>query len=374
MLCNCKSPIRVLHVINGLGSGGAESLIMNWYRYINRAKVQFDFLVRSRNNIYSSEIASLGGIVYYAPQFPEQWHKNFVYTKKFMEQHKYKIIHVHANALMYTYPLYIASKQCVPCRIMHSHNTSAAKKIYYPLHFINRFRIKNLANIYIACSQNAGKWMFGNKLNFYVLNNGINTDNFVFNTAIRNEYRKQLGIVDKLVIGNVAKFLPSKNHIFLLNIMAQIIKMEPESVMLLIGEGPEEEHIKNIAKKLGIFNHIQFLGVRKDVNNIMQAMDLFIFPSNFEGLGIVLIEAQVSGLPCLASDVIPLESKISQKIEYISLNKQADYWARKALQLWHRYSMNRSCSVVQTSSFDIKMIAEQLENLYINNFERMSIK
>ncbi|MCI9452329.1 MAG: glycosyltransferase family 1 protein [Dorea sp.] len=364
-----EQPIRVLHVIHGLGSGGAESILMGLFKNVDRNKYHFDFLIRSKNNIYEKDIKQLGGCVYTAPPFPSHIIKNYKYTKNLIKSKKYSVIHVHGNALIYVYPLIIAKRLGIPCRIMHSHNTSAAKKVYYPIHIINKYRIRNVVNIRLACSEAAGNWMFG-KDKFYIVENGINISQFKFNQDVRMLYRNRLGIRDKFVIGNVARFLPSKNHFFLLKIFREILEQMENALLILIGEGPEEEKIKKLAEELGMNDSIIFLGKRNDVNCLMQAMDIFILPSNFEGLGIVLIEAQAASLPCVASDIIPKESKISELIEYVSLNSPPHIWAEQVLKLYKTVRREENSLSLQESSYNIEKCAKKLEKIYSKALDR----
>lgn len=363
-----KKVIRVLHIINGMGSGGAEMVIMNWYRHIDREKVQFDFLLRTKNNIYTNEIKELGGRIYYMPSFPKNALQNYVETNKFLRSHlEYSIIHVHGNALIYMIALEIGKKTNIPCRIMHSHNTKAASKIYAIIHYINKLRIKNLATDYLACSEAAGKWMFGS-IEFSTIKNAIEINKFKFNKKIRNSYREKLNIVNKLVIGNVARFLPSKNHKFLLEVFYEIQKKNENSVLLLIGEGETQPEIRKKVNELKINNKVIFLGRRSDVNCLMQAMDVFIFPSFFEGLGITLIEAQSSGLPCIASDVIPKESKVTNDIKYISLKSSAKYWADKALQFVQKERRDNSMEI-QKTGYDIESVTLTMQKFYLKKYK-----
>lgn len=355
--------IRILHIIAGMGSGGAEHIIMEWYRRIDRTKYQFDFLIRSNENIYMDEIRSLGGHVYCAPRFPQECIENYKYTKALLEKKKYRIIHVHANALIYIYPLIEAKKNEIPCRIMHSHNTNTASPLFFPIHQMNKCRIKQLANVRLACSNAAGKWMFGAQGGHIFVPNGIEIKKFLFQKKLRDEYREKLKIEDKFVVGNVARFLPSKNHEFLLKIFWEIASLEPDAVLLLAGEGAEQEKVINRAKKMGIYHKIRFLGVRDDIYALMQAMDVFVFPSKFEGLGIVLLEAQCSGLQCFASDCIPPESKISQNIHYVSLDAAPAVWARKILRC---KNVKRTQEYLSQLSFDydISNTVGILEKIY----------
>lgn len=361
-----KSAVRVLHVIAGLGSGGAERIVMEWYRRIDRERFQFDFLIRSDENIYLDEITRLGGNVFCAPEFPQNIRANYMYTRRLLEKKDYKIIHVHGNALIYIYPLIVAEKMKDTCRIMHSHNTRTASPLYYPIHWFNRKRIGKLSDVKLACSKDAGEWMFGTGSNCTIIQNGIEIENFRFQKDVRAVYRKRLGVENQFVVGNVARFLPSKNHLFLLQIFCELLLLNADSILLLAGEGREKEKIEKKAKQLGIFSKVRFLGVRNDVSELMQAMDIFVLPSRFEGLGIVLIEAQFAGLHCIASDTIPRESAVSDRIDYVSLKESPQTWARKILA-HHNSDRNLKYLSGMNYEYDINSAVKKLEQVYQNN-------
>ena len=355
--------MRILHVIAGLGSGGAERIVMEWYRRIDRGRFQFDFLIRSDENIYAEEIKRLGGQVFRAPEFPQKAVGNYAYTRRLLETKNYKIIHVHGNALIYIYPLMIGCRNSLTCTIMHSHNTSTASPLYYPVHWFNRHRIDRLSAVRLACSDEAGKWMFGKNGDYIVVQNGIEIEKFRFQEDIRTAYRKKLGVEDQFVVGNVARFLPSKNHLFLLQIFREILKLEPDSLLLLAGEGKEQKKTERKAKQLGIMSKVRFLGVRKDISGLMQAMDAFVFPSRFEGLGIVLIEAQFAGLHCIASDTIPRESQVSGLIDYLSIQEPPEIWAKKIVS-FRNQKRNSDYLSEMNYEYDLKHVVAKLQKIY----------
>lgn len=355
--------VRVLHVITGMGSGGAEALIMNWYRNIDRTKVQFDFLLRSDDNMYSEEINKMGGKVYVMPSYPRHYIKNYRDTKEFLKKNRYKIIHVHGNALIYTNILPMAKKLGIPCRIMHSHNTDTQKKMYRPVHYLKRINITKYITDALACSDEAGKWMFKNH-DFTVLKNGIEINKFIYDSELRSKKRKELGIEDKFVFGHVGKFLPSKNHYFLINVFEKVVKQSPECVLLSIGEGPLQEEIERMALDKGIADKIRFLGVRRDVNELMQAMDLFLFPSLFEGLGIVLIEAQTSGLHTLVSSQVVRECKITDLVRFLPLEEPQ--WINAIMNYMDspEREQYRTNEIIE-AGYDMKQVVKSLERFYL---------
>lgn len=357
--------IRILHVITGMGSGGAEMMIMNWYRNIDRTKVQFDFLLRSSENIYSAEIEKLGGRVYYTSEYPKHYWKNRAETKEFFKSHasEYHAIHVHCNALLYVNVLNIAKRYGVKVRIIHSHNTQARNKLFGFVHKLNKNRVDRMATHFFACSSDAGKWAFYPKRKFTVIKNGVDTAKYKFDQESRCILRRQLGIEDKFVVGNVARFLPSKNHPFLIECFEKLQRHIPNAVLLLIGSGKIEHEIRQLVANKGLQNSVKFLGVRKDVNSLYSAMDCFWFPSYFEGLGLVLVEAQSSGLRCLVSDCIPKEVKVCDLIEFLPID-DVELWVQCTLNL-RNIEREKYYHSVMASGFDIKLSAMQLQEIYL---------
>lgn len=361
-------PIRVLHVINGLGSGGAESFLMNIYRNIDKSKIQFDFLIRStEENIYLDEIDKLGGKVYITSSFPKHFFKNYKEVNRFFKDHKeYNIIHVHANALLYVRPLTIAKVYGIKCRIIHSHSTQTVNNyVYRFIHKWNKKFISSKATEFFACSVSAGNWMFKNE--FKVINNAIDIDKFKFRPDSRERVRKEFNMENRFVVGNIGRFVCPKNHAFIIDIFYEIYKENKNAVLMLVGTGELFEDIKTRVNLLGLQDSVIFTGVRKDVPDILCAMDVFLFPSLYEGLGLVLIEAQASGLHCIASDdVIPKETKVTNLVEYIMLNKSSSEWAKSVLKYQNVYIRENTYMQIKNSGFDIKDLAQSLEEFYLN--------
>lgn len=360
-----SKPIRILHVLNGLGTGGAEAIIMNWYRNIDREKVQFDFLIRSNENIYTKEITEYGGKVYVMPPYPSNYFENRKATAQFFKEHakEYAGIHVHGNALLYVNVFNIAKKNGIDLRIYHSHSDDTEFK-YKLLHFFNKLRIKNLATEYFACSKEAGKWAFSDN-EFKVIKNGINIEDFLYREHIREEVRKRLNISTETVYGHVGRFEKVKNHIFLLDIFEEILYQDSNSMLLLLGEGSLFEEIKELAKAKGIDSNIKFIGAVKNVGEYLNAMDAFLLPSLHEGLGIVAIEAQTASLPTLLSDTIPHEVRVTDYVSFIPIT-QKDAWVECALKMLYlpRKDMKKE---ITKAGYDIKQSVKYLECFYCSN-------
>ena len=358
--------IRVLHVITGMGSGGAEAFIMNMFRNIDNKQVVFDFLLRSEENMYEDEIKALGGKIYITPSYPKKFISNYIQTKKILKEHpEYKILHIHGNAFIYITALLIAKSKQIPCRIMHSHSTDTGRPIYRIVHIINKLLFMDfLVTDRFACSNKTGKWMFGNR-SFLKINNGIDVDKFIYNEAMRERIRKEYNIGENTVlVGHVGRFLKVKNHSYIVDIFNEYVKQNENSKLMLIGEGPELNTIKKKVENLEIENKVIFLSKINNVNEMMQAMDIFIFPSIYEGLGIVNIEAQTASLPCIISDRIPRESIITDLVEVKSIDLDPKEWAisiDKNLKSNTRRNMKK---VIENSGYSSKMSAKTLEDFY----------
>lgn len=321
-------PIRVLHVLGMLNRGGAESMVMNIYRNIDRKKIQFDFIVHGKEKgDYEAEILRLGGRIYRLPsykvynhsQYKSSWHKHFT------SHPEHKIIHGHMTS---TASIYMKiAKLYTRLSISHSHNTSTNPGIKSIVKQMLRKSLPDIPNELLACSTEAGKWLYGNR-DFKILKNAIDTDKFKFDIERRNYKRTELGIANEFVVGHVGRLTYQKNHEFLLYIFSEIIKDVPNARLLLVGQGELEKDIKKKINELGLDDKVELLGVRADVNELIQAFDVFIMPSYFEGLPVTLVEAQAASLPCVVSDTITKDINITKYIEYISLEKSSREWAK----------------------------------------------
>lgn len=358
--------VRVLHVVTYMGRGGLETMIMNYYRHMDREKVQFDFLVhRNFEADYDAEIKKLGGKIYRLPRLNPVNKEYLSKLDAFFTEHKeYSIVHSHLDC-MAGIPLKYAKKNGIPIRIAHAHSSSQTKDKKYFLKLLYKKNIARYANYMFACADEAGKWMFGDAP-FRVLNNAIDTKQYVLNERISNEVKREFGISkEALVVGHVGRFGPPKNHTFIVEIFSEILKECPNAVLLLVGEGELREKIQNQVEKLGLVEHVVFAGLRTDVACILQAMDVFLFPSIYEGLPVSVIEAQAAGLPCLISDKVPIECKKTNLVQQISLNESAKIWSKQVIKA--ASTIKRDTSVeIQKSGFDIYENAAWLERFYMD--------
>lgn len=353
--------IRVLHVVTYMGRGGLETMIMNYYRHMDRSAVQFDFLVhRDFEADYEAEILELGGRIYRLPPLnpfsPDYLGKLDAF---FAEHREYRIVHCHLDC-MAGIPLKAAKKHGIPVRIAHAHNSSQTKDTKYLLKLLYKRGITRYATELFACGDKAGRWMFGGDP-FFVLNNAIHTQQYVYSEEVALEVRRELGIPgDVIVCGHVGLFRPQKNHEFLLRIFA---KLPGNCVLLLVGDGQLRQAAEKQANELGIADRVIFTGVRTDVPRLLQAMDVFVFPSLYEGLPVSLIEAQASGLPCLISDKVPIECKKTNPVRQISLSAGEESWAEAVLEA-SRMPRTDAAAQIREAGFDIVSNARWLREFY----------
>jgi len=355
---------RVLHVVTYMGRGGLETMLMNYYRHIDRLKVQFDFLVhREFIADYDEEILSMGGKIYRLP-YLNPFDGN--YSKKlnffFKEHPEYLIIHSHLDC-MAGIPLKYAKKHGIPVRIGHAHSSNQTKDQKYFIKLLFKRNIGNYATQLFACSKAAGEWMF-NGQSFHVMNNAVETSNYAYSPQKSKEVRARLGIaVDTLVIGHVGRFAPPKNHSFLISVFNELLKEESDSKLLLVGAGDLMDTAKGQVNMLGIEDKVIFTGLTKDVAELMQAMDVFVFPSIYEGLPLTIVEAQAAGLPCITSDRVPIECKITDLVYQMKLEDSISEWVKLILQCAKEERKNTFENICK-AGFDIENNAEWLCNYY----------
>lgn len=359
-------PIRVLQVVTYMQRGGLETMLMNYYRNIDRSKVQFDFLVhRDFEADYDREILELGGKIHRLPVLNPFGPGYLKKLDQFYKEHpEYTIVHSHLDCLA-GIPLKYAKKNGVPVRLAHAHNSNQTKNLKYPIKLFCRRNITKNANHLFACSEEAGKWMFQGAP-FEVLHNAIDAERYIFNPVIREKMRREFGISqDTMVVGHVGRFMPQKNHSFLLDIFAEVHRRQPNSRLLLVGEGDLEGEAKQKAKALGLGDAVIFAGVRSDVPALLQAMDAFVLPSLYEGLPLVMVEAQAAGLPCLISDKVPIECEKTQGlVRQIALDAGAAEWADEAISC-ARIERRNTFQQIRDANYDIRENAEKLERFYL---------
>lgn len=366
---NINKPIRVLHIVRKMDIGGVQMMLMNYYRNIDRNLVQFDFVVQGEaSGYFDDEIVSLGGNIYHVSsikELPEYYFELY----KLLKNNQFDIVHVHHNYANF-HGLLIAFFAGVKVRISHSHNTPPENRIIKKvIKRVLRVFINLISTNRFACSKVAFEWLYGSKFkignsNDYIINNAIDVSKFMFDEHTREVVRSELDISNDIVIGHIGSFSDQKNHRFIIKIFTEIQRINSNSSLLLVGDGPLKEHIKNEIDKLGLRKKVKFMGNRNDVNKLLQAFDVFIFPSLYEGLGIVLVEAQSSGVICIASDTITKEVALTDLVSYKSLSDDPKEWAEQIINSVNLKKRIDRSSEIRKNGYDILQESKRLEDIY----------
>lgn len=369
-----EKPVRVLCVFGALDFGGAESMCMQLYRHIDRSKVQFDFVTHSGpGGAYEEEIRALGGKIYYCPRYKIINHLTYqTWWRHHLAAHpEHKIIHGHYFSISAVYFRVAHEFNCIT--IGHSHCVEpSGKRLNKRIFNYYCSKVSDQSDYCFACSKDAGNYLFPDKT-FHILNNAIDVSHFVYNAAVRTQMRNVLGIGHKFVIGHIGRFTCEKNHRFIIDVFKKILEINKESVLVLIGDGPLKETIMDVAKENGIEKSILFLGVRDDVPQLLQALDVFFFPSLFEGLGIVAVEAQAAGLPVVCSDVIPDEVTITTLVERLSLKESVEVWRDSLLKYSQPYEHLNTKQQIIDAGYDIQSTVKYMETFYLSLGNRHSV-
>lgn len=364
--------IRVLHVIGAMDRAGAESMIMNYYRAIDRDRIQFDFLVHTdRHCDFDDEIEALGGRIHRLPRFTGLNYFQYKNAcKRFFATHpEIDIVHGHIESCASIY-LPAAREQGL-MTICHSHQAKGPLSPFEIAFRLATVRNKHSADLYMACSQKAGIDRFGSTVvesdRFSVLNNAIDLTTFDSTEEQRLHMKETLGVSKRPVFGHVGRFTEAKNHLFLIDVFAKIVDEVPDAQLLLVGRGEQEKMIRDIIGKKGLSDSVQFLGIRDDIPQVMAAMDVFLLPSLWEGLPVVAIEAQASGLPSLISSNISSEAAILPSTEMLPITN-ADLWASEAIARLEIERMNKGQieQALVSHGYEITSAAEKLSNFYLN--------
>ena len=370
---------RVLQVYGEiLSNGGQEAFSMNIYRNINREKVQFDFFTPyyCDNENLKNEIENLGGKVFQGGgKFELEGNKkDFVQNlKKFLSKNPYEIVHINSGSVFaLAIGAKIAKKYGAKKIVVHSHCTGNDNLKYRIIKLISSPIFLRNATNYLACSQEAAIWKFPKKIikgkKYEVIKNGIELEKFKFSQEIRKEYRKKLNLENKTVIVHIGRFTEQKNHEFLIKMFSQLLKRDKKFILLLVGDGLNNKNIIEMVKKMKIDKEVSFLGIRRDVSQILQASDIFVFPSKFEGLGIVAIEAQATGLPTICSENIPEEANKTDLFYKLNLSDDIDKWINQIMIFKNRKNVKERSDYtkeLRLVGYDAKDSAKRLEEIYL---------
>lgn len=362
--------IRVLQFGMSGNYGGIESFIYEMYRNLDHNKIQFDFVNSTNGKIaYQDEILKLGGRVYsFNPPGIKGGLKNSERAfLNFYKMVKPDILHYNTTELSTLLHILYAKKSGIDIRIVHAHNSTSSKEkniIRKVECIVNRHLVHSVATHLFACSELAGKWMFSR--DFQIIPNAISLDKFCYSCQKRRSMRELLNLKDSFTIVHSGKLSDVKNQTFLLDIFFEVVNNRPNSKLILLGEGEKRSEIENKISNLGLKEKVLIPGSVNNVEDYLCAGDIFIFPSKSEGFGISLLEAQASGLPCIASkNVIPKEVNVSGEIEFLSLNKSAKYWAKHVLNSTIHSDFDRINGKSKFISYDVKKCANELQDFYL---------
>ena len=370
-----SKPIRILHIIGILVGGGVETVVMNYYKNIDRSKVQFDFVVHDNDKVDITDIVEkMGGKVYKVPAYYKNIFGFMHSIYRIVRENKYKIVHCHMTTLgvFSLLPSWIAGAKI---RILHGHSTtvkSETKRNLMKL-ILRPFSIF-VANRQFACSKVAARWLFGPNKNVEIINNAIDVEKFQFNEEYRTKLREELGLDNKFIIGHIGRFMYQKNHEYLIQVFQKLVHKIPSAHLVLVGDGPLRENTLQKIENLGLSTRVTYLGLRKDVHKLYSLFDIFYFPSWYEGLGIVAIESQAAKLPILMSNFVPdeaiIDSSLAKKIGIT--DKDIDIWINETKRIYS--NINHPCNgvnpriginnCINTEGYNIQLEAKRLEELY----------
>ena len=331
--------MKILQIGMGNIAGGLESFVMNYYRVLVHMDVQFDFVCMYDKIAYEDEIKKLGGKIYYIPNVKKNYQGYVKQLKRILRETKYDVVHVNMLSAANIVPLRIAGKMNIPKVIAHSHSSSCPGFIRKIMDWWNRPKIARYATERVACGEMAGRWLFGDKAyqsgQVILVNNAIQAEKFCFQAEERDVLRKKMGWENKIVIGHVGRFDIPKNHDRMVDIMKCVVTKNKDVVLCLIG--PKEglyEQIREKVQKADLEKHVYFAGKQENVSRYLSAMDVFLFPSLFEGVPFALIEEQANGLPCVMSDAVSEEAVIfPESVKRLSLQKDDQTWADTIIQM-----------------------------------------
>lgn len=359
-----RTQIKILHIVGQMNMGGQETFIMNVYRKIDREKFKFDFVVNSQDRgHYDDEIELLGGKIYRITPMSKNLLKHMIELRKILINNKYDVIHRHTCTAVVILDLLVAKICKVKKRIVHSHSNNISSN--YLINSICKPFLNYFLNIRIACSIDAAKWLFGKKYKeTIIINNGIDLEKYKYSDEKRNQIRKELEIDNStIVIGHVGSFSTAKNHEFIVDVFKSYLEKNDNAILVLCGDGNLKREIESKVEFLKIKNKVKFLGVKENISEIYSIFDIFIFPSIYEGLGIVLIEAQISGLKCIVSSNIPNESIITENVKKLSINCNKDIWVEELIN-FKKNDRKINLNSENIKKFSIIRTVKELQEIY----------
>ena len=368
------SPIRIAQIIGKAVISGVDSVVMNYYRHIDRSRVQFDFFMDGYNKtLIDEEILDLGGRIIKLEPYEKSMRTNMRQCRAAFEKNGYTIVHSHLNTLS-VFPLYAAYGAKVPVRIAHNHSTTSRGEFKRNMmkQALRPFA-KTFATHYAACAEYPARWLFGNKAvrdgKVRLIKNAVDTERFYPNLAGAERIRKEFGLENRFIVGHVGRFVFPKNHEFIVRVFAEAYRRNKNAALLLVGTGELEADIRRLVKELSIEHAVFFAGLRRDIPDFLNAFDVFFLPSRYEGMPVVGIEAQAVGLPCLMSDAVPNDTAITPLVSFFPLSAGTNEWAQKLLS-YEQIPKKAYPEVIRNAGFDIFSAAENLCSWYEDLQER----
>ncbi len=371
-----SSPIRVLQVVTQMNRAGLENRLMDLYRHINKEEVQFDFYTcRMEQGFYDDEIRHLGGRVYYGA--PLSISKIFTIPRRFhdflTDHQEYALVHCHLDQWC-GFVLLGAKMAGVSVRIAHARTSLEKFTLKNLMKNIIKLPVNGTATDRLAVSLKAARWLYGNRVvqkgEIVVLPNAIEVNKFVFNENVRTNMREALGLSDRLLIVHVGNIRPEKNHDFLIEVLAELLKIDNSYFLLVIGSDYMNGKIQQKVYDMNLNNHVRFLGSRSDVSELLCAADIFVFPSLYEGFPGAVLEAQASGLPCFVSDSVTHEVSILPSTQYLSLKLTPWQWARAILDVPPVRNREQAAKLVVNAGYNITELSELMMGFYKQAVQR----
>lgn len=357
--------IKVLHSELQANIGGIESFLLNLTKSMDMTNIHFDMLMRGNNEILEHKLEELGVVIYKVPTNPIEYHQ---FIKRIFKKNSYNFVHIHKNSAANMFLPEMVKRYTNAKLIVHSHNTnpSSGSKLAVALHKLNKNKLIKLSDYRLACSDTAAEWMFGNDYmdkNVTIIKNGIIVRDYIYNPKIRAKMRKKLGLEGKFVVGHVGAFREQKNHQFLVKVFSKL--NIPNVELVLVGDGPLKTKIKDQVKELNLEDKVKFLGSRNDVNDILQAFDVFVMPSLWEGLSIATIEAQASGLPLVLSAQVSRLTKVTPNVSFLSLDN-LNQWIKKINELKDGFKRTDESEFIKKAGYDMSSSAKEIKKIYLN--------
>lgn len=368
--------IRILHILHSMNRGGAEAMLMNYYRNIDREKVQFDFLLTEQNHCqYEDEIEAMGGRVFRVPLLTFNNPMPYIRgVKKFLKGHpEYKIVHSHTSSKS-AVPLWVA-KQCgVPVRVCHAHSSNSGSGLEGFVRGALGIWLKQVATDFFACGVDAARCWYGDRITdsgrSKIVTNAVDTELYGFNENFRKEIRSHYLIdSETLVMGMVSRFHPVKNHLFALDVLKSLLDARQNVSLMLVGDGDLREEIQQKAERLGVVSHLIMVGIVPDVYKYLQAMDVVLMPSFNEGLPVSMIEAQARGVKCVISTGVPQEVDVTGNVTSLPLDVNS--WTDCISSMPKGWRDPDAKLKVARAGYDIRVAAKELENWYIDQINSL---